>query len=93
MKGATRRDAKKLQSGNVSIHAPVKGATCGTVWCDAETRVSIHAPVKGATDGDIPAFQPVGFNPRAREGRDRVEVFGWEVGGFNPRAREGRDPT
>ena len=34
----------------------------------------------------------VGFNPRAREGRDvtlRLNVTEW--GGFNPRAREGRD--
>ena len=33
-----------------------------------------------------------GFNPRAREGRDRAGKHGRVVvGGFNPRAREGRD--
>ena len=35
----------------------------------------------------------IGFNPRAREGRD-VALAGLALGvaaGFNPRAREGRD--
>ena len=34
----------------------------------------------------------MGFNPRAREGRDIArDVVGISVDGFNPRAREGRD--
>ena len=56
---------------DVSIHAPVKGATpqLASDW-DA-LRVSIHAPVKGATFcmsspyGDVDCF-----NPRSREGSD-----------------------
>ena len=35
-----------------------------------------------------------GFNPRAREGRDRNAFFILsEARCFNPRAREGRDPS
>ena len=34
---------------DVSIHAPVKGATCVDVAIAGLELVSIHAPVKGAT--------------------------------------------
>ena len=57
------------------------------------TKVSIHAPAKGAT-----AIQKVrgrgqrGFNPRAREGRDKCHhITLHHPQSFNPRAREGRD--
>ena len=33
----------------VSIHAPVKGATVTEQLVDGDAHVSIHAPVKGAT--------------------------------------------
>ena len=34
----------------ISIHAPVKGATCKKlISSDGEVQISIHAPVKGAT--------------------------------------------
>ena len=39
----------------ISIHAPVKGATCTTVPDPREMTISIHAPVKGATrEGSVP---------------------------------------
>ena len=41
-----RRDDDAL---DISIHAPVKGATTYTYLNGAWTQVSIHAPVKGAT--------------------------------------------
>ena len=34
----------------ISIHAPVKGATIGTLSEAEEVEISIHAPVKGATE-------------------------------------------
>ena len=34
---------------DISIHAPVKGATATGVDYDAIPNISIHAPVKGAT--------------------------------------------
>jgi len=55
--------------------------------------VSIHAPAKGATPAKtLPTNTLLGFNPRAREGRD---FHSWymrlNMPCFNPRAREGRD--
>ena len=43
----------------ISIHAPVKGATCVRKGNCRKCRISIHAPVKGATRVvaiDIPRF-------------------------------------
>ncbi|WP_415623690.1 hypothetical protein, partial [Megasphaera elsdenii] len=36
---------------DISIHAPVKGATDGLAGTVDDFRISIHAPVKGATSG------------------------------------------
>ncbi len=64
-------------------------------WTLAKLCVSIHAPVKGATyDKPMAALELVGFNPRAREGRDTsVRKQTCQTLSFNPRAREGRDVT
>ena len=41
----------KEWDGQISIHAPVKGATRPILYNANETAfISIHAPVKGATD-------------------------------------------
>ena len=59
-----------------------------------ESVVSIHAPARGATSYLQYRFvNPLGFNPRARAGRDK-RIFWqqkWEFCCFNPRARAGRD--
>ena len=55
----------------ISIHAPVKGATYMPSLVDMQWQISIHAPVKGATG--IPRRRhrdPEDFNPRTREGCD-----------------------
>ena len=56
---------------SVSIHAPVKGATClARKHCVLDS-VSIHAPVKGATQ--VTQHKQGGkkcFNPRTRKGCD-----------------------
>ena len=58
-------------TGQVSIHAPVKGATAGQGNPLQGEQVSIHAPVKGATGHHHRCPRLIaGFNPRAREGRD-----------------------
>ncbi len=55
----------------VSIHAPVKGATAPLVTLNGTRRVSIHAPVKGATyTKQHQLVFSFGFNPRSREGSD-----------------------
>ena len=62
---------------NVSIHAPVKGATATAQHPHKRVGVSIHAPVKGATSWDGRRRSGAcGFNPRAREGRDRRHAQG-----------------
>ena len=55
--------------------------------------VSIHAPAWGATPVSISfSILAMSFNPRAREGRDRVcRIMSAFEFCFNPRAREGRD--
>ena len=55
--------------------------------------VSIHAPARGATYSSVEiSVSPCCFNPRAREGRDRLpSLMGVAGKSFNPRAREGRD--
>ena len=78
----------------ISIHAPVKGATQATGLCLKDGSISIHAPVKGATirawtSGKMRLY----FNPRTREGCDNGPAAEYVVIGyyFNPRTREGCD--
>ena len=55
----------------VSIHAPARGATSSGPRRQARELVSIHAPARGATRRPLLLSIPaVGFNSRAREGRD-----------------------
>ena len=76
----------------VSIHAPAWGATVNPSSRPFIVTVSIHAPAWGATHRRHRRHLGyVGFNPRARVGRDlRLHAAG-ENGCFNPRARVGRD--
>ena len=62
-------------SQQVSIHAPVKGATILSVCVRLFRIVSIHAPVKGATN-EAENFnkQVEGFNSRTRKGCDDTEA-------------------
>ncbi len=77
----------------VSIHAPVRGATCIGVLPKPRSASFNPRPREG---GDViigPIRRPVqGFNPRPREGGDRPSSqlsHAWA--GFNPRPREGGD--
>ena len=79
----------------VSIHAPVWGATCPCYGHGPPNGVSIHAPVWGAT---IRAAQPLHerpgrFNPRSRVGSDdghnALDIA--TCSSFNPRSRVGSD--
>ena len=57
----------------ISIHAPVKGATDALFRRDDDVPISIHAPVKGATREPITSTPgSLNFNPRTREGCDLV---------------------
>jgi len=79
---------------NVSIHAPVKGATLlFRLWFLSISRFNPRA----REGRDRPRRRYTNthrrFNPRAREGRDRPRWWLSRCGArrFNPRAREGRD--
>ena len=77
----------------VSIHAPVVGATTYGFGKPQTIMVSIHAPVVGATDGSsINTNSTQCFNPRSRGGSDQLfEGEGKPLNGFNPRSRGGSD--
>ena len=76
MKGATKGVPMGAgESGDISIHAPVKGATTERQYLDWGFDISIHAPVKGATyDLRHRHGINVNFNPRSREGSDRARL-------------------
>ena len=91
--GSDLADARTGWPVEISIHAPVKGATCDQTADPDSFNISIHAPVKGATPagrGSPP--HPPNFNPRSREGSDnpRGRVQDGRPN-FNPRSREGSD--
>ena len=80
-------------SAQISIHAPVKGATVDVFDTIHLQPISIHAPVKGATPAK-PGFykDTLDFNPRSREGSDRTtDDQRSQCRYFNPRSREGSD--
>ena len=92
--GATRKLTPHIPPYYVSIHAPAWGATIKRIMGVNLEDVSIHAPAWGATIRfSVVLWYRVGFNPRARVGRDMY--YGFETSdenaGFNPRARVGRD--
>ena len=71
MKGATFFNFTHDPRFDISIHAPVKGATLSDSGAWSGGLISIHAPVKGATIVQIVVrVQQVYFNPRPREGSD-----------------------
>ncbi len=78
----------------VSIHAPVKGATPKVLLiCSTEVCFNPRAREGRDSNATRDGWAGSGFNPRAREGRDaayRLELP-YTALGFNPRAREGRD--
>ncbi len=60
-----------INLGDISIHAPARGATFFPRLVGCTFLISIHAPARGATDyirqvGHLPE----NFNPRSREGSD-----------------------
>ena len=62
---------------HVSIHAPARGATVGSVGSSKITwTVSIHAPARGATTNRHPRphLAISCFNPRTREGCDSFDL-------------------
>jgi hypothetical protein len=55
----------------VSIHAPARGATFLDGVIGWEAGVSIHAPARARPGFEARKLPLLGFNPRARAGRDK----------------------
>ena len=70
-KGCDKKEEGVKDTANVSIHAPVKGATVLQSIPKTILSVSIHAPVKGATI-QTPSKKKymISFNSRTRKGCD-----------------------
>ena len=66
----------------VSIHAPVKGATSMGREKLCNIPVSIHAPVKGATVTEINENDGDCFNSRTRKGCDLMVTGDFRRAGF-----------
>ena len=77
MKGATLYNIHSEDESEISIHAPVKGATRFSKDMYTLYDISIHAPVKGAT-GPLcgTSVRRYHFNPRSREGSDSLLMVG-----------------
>jgi len=83
-----------LQIFDVSIHAPLRGATHEYDGSYCLFYVSIHAPLRGATIPSLLLYHLFGgFNPRTPAGCDPGKLGGLPEGqlGFNPRTPAGCD--
>ena len=94
MKGATFKKQEQTSFDDISIHAPVKGATVRLrVFMIKVKRISIHAPVKGATP--IPKRLSLSYEFQStlpwRERRSVLFSRSRRHTYFNPRSREGSD--
>ncbi|KPQ28794.1 MAG: hypothetical protein HLUCCX14_08835 [Marinobacter excellens HL-55] len=91
-RGATDWGVLDERRVKVSIHAPARGATAYVArYCMKKVFQSTR-PRGARLFPVMHRFHLIGFNPRAREGRDVVhQIVSTERKCFNPRAREGRD--
>ena len=82
-------------TGQVSIHAPVKGATRISLRQLGIHPVSIHAPVKGATWKAIQsmAYHLVSIHAPVKGATIWFGSLVLQVTSFNPRSREGSDAS
>ncbi len=81
---------------NISIHAPMRGATLGLLGQELLIHlISIHAPMRGATLNNFCPFSvPFYFNPRTHARCD--DSIGLSISGykyFNPRTHARCDAT
>ena len=82
------------RTNNISIHAPVKGATYQFHAYGLLSHISIHAPVKGATRVDVGFLHELAISIHAPV-KGATKPHGepkTEETDFNPRSRKGSDP-
>ena len=71
-RGATIYIELSANDPRISIHAPARGATTIVARQGADVMISIHAPARGATLRSWFSSFLQHFNPRSREGSDRL---------------------
>ena len=78
---------------DISIHAPVKGATPFGGAFDLRAVISIHAPVKGATLGAyrLPGDVTISIHAPVKGATYSASFCSCPAKHFNPRSREGSD--
>ena len=75
-RGATYFPTCHFFDNSISIHAPARGATNIRFTSASLNSISIHAPARGATRRtNRKMAQQTNFNPRSREGSDRLYCF------------------
>ncbi len=92
--GATPVIIEGFTVGNVSIHAPVMGATAKTDAKRLSKSVSIHAPVMGATfdPSVIPEDSLVSIHAPVMGATKFIGRSFLQDERFDPRTRDGCDP-
>ena len=85
--------SKSAEQGNVSIHAPLGGATRRAGCHGVAGNVSIHAPLGGATTVDAAAARYLDVSIHAPLGGATCKppTCRAPISSFNPRAPRGRD--
>ncbi len=95
MRGATEwTEVTKCHKENISIHAPMRGATSVCIYKAVVHSISIHAPMRGATACLVLVQSLMPFisihAPIRGATIINVETIYFTLY-FNPRAHEGRD--
>ena len=86
----------KVDSLEISIHAPARGATVDPFFGSLDHVISIHAPARGATFGTLRSIPAASlFQSTLPRGERLAPVLfrGLSSTYFNPRSREGSDKT
>ena len=93
MKGATGIGFAFGFEYEISIHAPVKGATTSRQRPTVFQNISIHAPVKGATTDDRLDYyhHTISIHAPVKGATDSHGASQLPMRDFNPRSREGSD--
>ena len=83
----------KFTNVDISIHAPVKGATSALSGRDQHVLISIHAPVKGATcaSSALTGCAKISIHAPVKGATRNLLDSYLESQDFNPRSREGSD--
>ena len=84
-----------VDDSNISIHAPVKGATRNRHGQRQNETISIHAPVKGATSHQHAQQIPriISIHAPVKGATCLIKDYGLFPVDFNPRSREGSDQS